>query len=55
MIINLNQSRKKRQRAEAQQRAAENRIRFGRSKEQRAKEALENARTRKQIEDKRLE
>jgi hypothetical protein len=39
MIVNLNQYRKKRRRAEAKARANENRIRFGRSKGQRDKEA----------------
>jgi hypothetical protein len=35
MIINLNQHRKKRRRAEAETQAKENRVRFGRSKEER--------------------
>ena len=55
MIVNLNQYRKKRGRAEAERRAAENRVRFGRSKEERGKDLRESERARKAIEDKRLE
>jgi hypothetical protein len=54
-IVNLNKHRKKRGRVEQERRAAENRIRFGRSKQQRGKDALETARAQKEIEDKRLE
>ena len=38
MIVNLNQYRKKRRRAEAETQAKENRVRFGRSKEERIAE-----------------
>ena len=55
MIINLNQYRKRRRGAEAKRRAAENRIRFGRSKDERSRETLANERATKEIEDKRLE
>lgn len=55
MVINLNQYRRKRQRAEAEARAAENRTRFGRSKEVRTKELRERERARREIEDKRLD
>lgn len=55
MIINLNQYRKKRGRGEAERRAVENRVRYGRSKEARTKDLRENARARKDIEDKRLD
>ena len=55
MIVNLNQYRKKRRRAEAEVRATENRIRFGRSKEQRNKELRERKRADKEIENKRLD
>jgi hypothetical protein len=55
MIINLNRHRKKRERAKEEAQAAENRIRFGRSNEQRRKELLESERARKAIDDKRLE
>ena len=54
-IVNLNRYRKQRDRSEAEQRASINRIRFARSKQQRAKEAIEADRARKEIEDKRLE
>ena len=55
MIVNLNQYRKKRRRVEAEARAKENRIRFGRGKEERNKQLLERERAEKEIEDKRLE
>jgi hypothetical protein len=55
MIVNLNQYRKKRKRAEAEAKATENRIRFGRSKEERSKNLREHERAKKEIEDKRLE
>jgi uncharacterized protein DUF4169 len=55
MIVNLNQYRKKRKRAEAETRATENRVRFGRSKEERSKDLLERERATKEIEDKRLD
>ena len=55
MITNLNQYRKKRQRAEAETQAKENRVRFGRSKEERTAELRERERAKKEIEDKRLD
>ena len=55
MVINLNRYRKGRRRAEAQRHAAENRVRFGRGKDERSRDAMANARARKEIEDKRLE
>jgi hypothetical protein len=55
MIVNLNQYRKKRRRAEAEERAKENRIRFGRGKEERSRELRERERADKEIEDKRLD
>jgi hypothetical protein len=54
-IVNLNKYRKKQGRLEEEMRAAENRIRSGRSKQQRAKDALETARAQKKVDDKRLE
>jgi Domain of unknown function (DUF4169) len=54
MIVNLNRYRKQRRRSEADARAAENRIRYGRSKEQRTREQSEVERATKVIEDKRL-
>ncbi|TDQ83463.1 uncharacterized protein DUF4169 [Dongia mobilis] len=43
-IVNLNRFRKTKQRSEAQQRAAENRVRFGRSKAEKASDRDETAR-----------
>jgi hypothetical protein len=55
MIINLNQYRKKRRRSEADIQAKENRVRFGRSKEERTAELRERERAKKEIESKRLD
>jgi hypothetical protein len=55
MIVNLNQYRKKRRLAEAAARASENRIRFGRTKDERNKEVRERERAEKEIENKRLD
>jgi hypothetical protein len=55
MIINLNQHRKKRRRAEAETQAKENRVRFGRTKEERAAELRERERAKREIENKRLD
>jgi len=55
MILNLNQYRKKRRRTEAETRAKENRVRFGRSKEERTAELRERERAKKEIENKRLD
>ena len=55
MIINLNQYRKKRRRTDAETQAKENRVRFGRSKEERSAELRERDRAKKEIENKRLE
>jgi hypothetical protein len=55
MVVNLNKYRKKRARAEAEQRAVQNRVRFGRSKVERNADLREIERANKEIEDKRLE
>jgi len=55
VIVNLNQYRKKRRRAEADRRAADNRVRFGRSKEERSRDLRESGRTKKEIDGKRLD
>jgi hypothetical protein len=55
VIVNLNQYRKKRRRAEAERRATDNRVRFGRSKEERNKLLRESARARNKLEGKRLD
>jgi hypothetical protein len=55
MIINLNPYRKKRRRSEAEAQATENRVRFGRSNDQRTQQQRKRERQKKQLEDKRLE
>ena len=55
MIINLNQYRKKRRRTEAETQAKENRVRFGRSKEERTADLLERERAKREMENKRLD
>ena len=49
-IINLNKVRKAKAKADKQARAAENRVRFGRTKAQRLSEAEEKARRSREIE-----
>jgi Domain of unknown function (DUF4169) len=55
MIVNLNKYRKKRERAEDERRAAENRVRFGRSKKSREKDLYDREQAKKDIDDKRLD
>jgi hypothetical protein len=55
MIINLNQYRKKRRRTEAETQAKENRVRFGRTKEERTAELREREHAKEEIENKRLD
>ena len=55
VIVNLNQYRKKRRRTEAERRATDTRVRFGRSKEERNKLLRESARARNKLEGKRLD
>ena len=55
MIVNLNQYRKKRRRAEADRRAADNRVRFGRNNEERSRDLHESERTKKEMDGKRLD
>jgi hypothetical protein len=54
-IVNLNQYRKKRDRQAAAKEAAENRVRYGRTKAERAKGRRESEKATKDLEDKRLE
>ena len=54
-IVNLNQFRKKRDRRGAEKRAAENRRRFGVSKDERTKAQREADKLQKELDDKRLE
>ena len=55
VIVNLNQYRKKRRRAEAQRRAVDNRVRFGRSKEEDGKDQRESERAKNELDGKRLD
>jgi hypothetical protein len=55
VIVNLNQYRKKRRRAEADRRAAGDRVRFGRSKEERSRNLRESERSQKEMDGKRLD
>ena len=55
VIVNLNQYRKERGQAEAERRAAENRIRFGRSQKERRQDMRESARANNELDGKRLE
>ena len=55
MIVNLNKYRKQLERAEAEQRAAENRVRFGRSKAARTTEEGDRKQSEKFLDDKRLD
>lgn len=48
-VINLNKARKRQQRADAERQAAQNRIRFGRTKEQKQREALEAAEAKRRL------
>lgn len=55
VIVNLNHYRKKRRRAEAERRAADNRVRFGCSKEERRKDLRERERSKSELEGKHLD
>ena len=54
-IVNLNQYRKRRRRSEGERRAAENRVRFGRTKAERIKDLGDSKRVIKELEGKRLD
>lgn len=54
-IVNLRDFRKGRARAEAEARSAENRARFGRSKGERAQQAREEKRARRELDNAKLE
>jgi hypothetical protein len=54
-IINLRQARKRKSRTEAEQRAAENRARFGRPKPETLKRKLETRRAARELDGKKLE
>lgn len=53
--INLNKARKARARSQREQQATENRVKFGRTKAEKARDALQQARTRKPVDDARRE
>jgi hypothetical protein len=48
-LVNLNKARKKKARESAAQQAAENRIRFGRTPAEKARDAAEEAEARKRL------
>jgi len=54
-IVNLNQYRKRRRRSEGERRAAENRVRFGRTKAEHRKDLGDSERVIKDLEGKRLD
>jgi hypothetical protein len=54
-IINLNQYRKRRRRFEVERRAAENRVKFGRTKAECNKDLSDGERALKELEGKRLD
>ena len=54
-LVNLRQVRKSKGRARKQQQAAENRIKYGRSKSDRRKDEIEEARQDKAMDGKRLD
>jgi hypothetical protein len=54
-LVNLNRVRKAKKREEAQQRAAENRALFGRTKAQRQETDKERGRIRRELDGKRLD
>ncbi len=53
-VINLNRFRKARGKVEAEKKAEENRVSFGRSKAERRQETLERDRTDQDLDDKKL-
>jgi hypothetical protein len=54
-VVNLNKYRKQRERRDADETAAANRVRFGRSKAERSKARQETEKSGKELDDKRLE
>lgn len=54
-IINLNKKRKAKNRSEKEKKAAENRIKFGRTKKERQIEIQENKRNERHLDDHKLE
>lgn len=54
-IINFNKKRKMKARVEKEKQAAENRLKFGRSKEERRKEKQDNARDKRHLDGHKLD
>lgn len=54
-VVNLNQARKRRERAVAEKRARENRVQHGRSKDERIRAAREAEKAKRELDDKKLE
>ena len=54
-VINLNSYRKAKARADGARKADANRVRTGRTKDQKRREEMENARRAKELEDKKLD
>ena len=54
-IVNLKDFRKNRARAEAEAKAAENRVRFGRTRDERNRKAFEDKRAKRDLEGNRIE
>jgi hypothetical protein len=54
-IVNLKDFRKNRARAEAEAKAAENRVRFGRTRDERNRKAFEDQRAKRDLEGNRIE
>ena len=54
-IINLKDVRKARARADAETKAAENRVRYGRTREERNRQALEDRRARRELDGSKIE
>jgi hypothetical protein len=54
-VVNLNQLRKRRERAAAEQRAKANRVQFGRSKDDRIKAKRESEKALRELDEKKLD
>jgi hypothetical protein len=54
-VVNLNQYRKQRSRMASQKRASENRVRFGRSKDDKARQSHDTERTVRELDGKQLD
>ncbi|MEM8770272.1 MAG: DUF4169 family protein [Pseudomonadota bacterium] len=50
-VVNLNRFRKKKVQAEKEERAAENRAKYGRTKDEKVRDKMETAQARKHLDD----